>query len=260
MGLDDRDYMRERYRKRQGADPGQVQWNDQKARREFARAGYEKAVPTREVPLGSASWIGKNAGFANGGAWFARKNRGHDYQRGRWRSRGKGRDPISRMLLGVSLTAILVCVGVGGRLWLASQMSAMLVGRFGGSFPASGSVVVPSDLDMKKVRSRLTLQGSRENSVVQLIDAATMRATMSVYVRAFERVSVAAPTGQYRVRFIHGAEWKDPETFFGRKTVQDEVLGILPFTPSLGHVLDLGLGPDSNLVVRRLPGKPEPLQ
>ncbi|NLS27460.1 hypothetical protein S2M10_24560 [Sphingomonas sp. S2M10] len=32
MGLYDRDYMRERYRQRQGLDPGKVQWNDRAAR------------------------------------------------------------------------------------------------------------------------------------------------------------------------------------------------------------------------------------
>ncbi|MBB3349797.1 hypothetical protein [Sphingomonas sp. BK069] len=54
MGLDDRDYMRERYRKRQGLDQGDTTWNDKKARREQAGAGYKKTVP-----LGSASWVGK---------------------------------------------------------------------------------------------------------------------------------------------------------------------------------------------------------
>lgn len=50
MGLDDRDYMRERYRKRQGLDPGATQWNDKKARREHAHDQHQKSVP-----LGSAS-------------------------------------------------------------------------------------------------------------------------------------------------------------------------------------------------------------
>jgi hypothetical protein len=35
MGIDDRDYMRDRYRKRQGLDPGATQWNDRKARVEL---------------------------------------------------------------------------------------------------------------------------------------------------------------------------------------------------------------------------------
>lgn len=53
MGLDDRDYMRDRYRQRQGGK--------------------------REVPLGSASWIDRAAQPAgSGGGWFEKKNRGQD--------------------------------------------------------------------------------------------------------------------------------------------------------------------------------------
>lgn len=50
MGIDDRDYMRERYRQRQGLGAGRTQWNDKKARRERLREAHLKAVP-----LGSAS-------------------------------------------------------------------------------------------------------------------------------------------------------------------------------------------------------------
>ena len=78
MGIDDRDYMRERYRKRQGLDPGAVEWNDKKSRRELRRSGYHKAVP-----LGSAGWI---SGLAGKTSWFE-KTRGLDYQKGRRRSR-----------------------------------------------------------------------------------------------------------------------------------------------------------------------------
>ena len=80
------------------------------------------------------------------------------------------------------------------------------------------------------------------------------------YLRAFERITVGAPVGQYRVRFIHGPVWAGPEQLFGRGTVQDEVLGVMPFTASIGHILDLRLGPDSGLVVRRLSSAPESLK
>jgi len=83
MGLDDRDYMRDRYRKRQGLDPDGTTWNDKKARRKQSRAAHKKAVP-----LGSASWVGKTIDMepgSGGGAWFAAKNRGFDYQKGRFR-------------------------------------------------------------------------------------------------------------------------------------------------------------------------------
>lgn len=60
MGLDDRDYMRERYRKRQGLGPDGTTWNDKRARREHA--------------------------LGDDGAWFAAKNRGFDYRKGRYRA------------------------------------------------------------------------------------------------------------------------------------------------------------------------------
>lgn len=116
-----------------------------------------------------------------------------------------------------------------------------------------------SVLDMKRVQSRLTVQGASENTIVQLVDARSGAHHLSVYVRAFERVSVPTPVGAYRVRFIHGRQWADARTFFGKGTIQDEVIGAMPFTEQLGHVLDLRLGPDSNLLVRRLSGMPGPL-
>ncbi|MET1081546.1 MAG: hypothetical protein ABWY12_00575 [Burkholderiales bacterium] len=51
MGLDDRDYMRERYRKRRGLSSENTRWNSKKSR-----------VERDDVPLGSASWIGKDPG------------------------------------------------------------------------------------------------------------------------------------------------------------------------------------------------------
>jgi len=51
MGLSDRDYMRDRYRKQGGAASIPV-WNDKKGR-----------VEREDVPLGSASWVGKNTEF-----------------------------------------------------------------------------------------------------------------------------------------------------------------------------------------------------
>lgn len=48
MGIDDRDYMRSRYRQRQGQSVGTTWWNDRKGRRELR--DDDKAVP-----LGSAS-------------------------------------------------------------------------------------------------------------------------------------------------------------------------------------------------------------
>lgn len=55
MGLDDRDYMRDRYQERQGTKFDQTRWRDTKARVE------------------------------HDGTWFEPNNRGQDYQKARWR-------------------------------------------------------------------------------------------------------------------------------------------------------------------------------
>jgi hypothetical protein len=51
MGIDDRDYMRERYRDRQGKAAAKTIWNDRKASVEHPHDKQGKAVP-----LGSATY------------------------------------------------------------------------------------------------------------------------------------------------------------------------------------------------------------
>ena len=80
MGIDDRGYMRERYRARQGQAGASTWWNDRKSRRELG--SNEKAVP-----LGSASWIGGGgSGTGSGGGWFDAADRHNNpcQRRGNW--------------------------------------------------------------------------------------------------------------------------------------------------------------------------------
>ena len=244
MGIDDRDYMRERYRKRQGLDPGGTTWNDRKGRLKLFRFGFRKSVP-----LGSASWISGTSKPS----WFEEINRGHDYQRGRWRpARAKPDRTIAVLLASVMLGSTAV-LGVINREWLGNHAAAIAAKWTRPAFPASGSVSVSPSLDLKRVNSSLTLQGSGNDSVVQMIDAGTGEHRLSVHIRAHERVTVPAPVGRYRIHFIHGPRWTGDAALFGKGTVRDEVVGTMAFTPGRGHVLDLRLGPDSNLSVRRLP-------
>lgn len=69
MGLDDRDYMRDRYRKRRGLSSENTRWNNKKDRVELDAEQQE--------------------GTARGGPWFAPKNQGFDYQKNRWRPKGR---------------------------------------------------------------------------------------------------------------------------------------------------------------------------
>lgn len=141
MGLDDRDYMRDRYRQRQGAK--------------------------RDVPLGSASWIGQAAQpAASGGAWFDRKNRGHTYQQGRSRGRrpsvlSHARWLIPILCLSTYLVPMYFDAKRGG--WMPDLKPGI-------EFPESGSVTVASNLPRKRITSRLSVQTSDANAVVQLFD------------------------------------------------------------------------------------------
>ncbi len=228
MGIDDRGYMRERYRQRQGLPPERTTWNERKAR--------------REMPAGSP--------------WFEKKNRGHDYQRGRWRPRG--RIALYRGALVASMLVVLLVVGIGGRSWFADQLVATILSE-GRSFPASGTVSVPANIDMKRVVARLTVQGGPENAIVQMIDATTGRNALSIYVRSHERVTVPVPVGRFHMRLVHGREWTDSRALFGKGTLHDEIAGVMRFSRTIGHVLDLRLGEDSNLVMRRIALPPAPL-
>jgi hypothetical protein len=210
------------------------------------------------VPLGSASWISGGSK----GSWFEARNRGHDYQRGRWRPRPRFTPAPYWQALGVGVAIALVLAAWAGQGQIkraTSSLFASIVGTNTG-FPESGTVAVSSSVDLRTVRSHLTIQGAADNSIVQLLDPATAKNRLSVYVRAFERVTVPAPLGQYRVRFIHGREWADSRTFFGKGTLHDEVAGVMLFTRRVGHTLDLRLGADSNLVVRRIAAKPASIQ
>ncbi|MBB3588902.1 hypothetical protein E2E30_19210 (plasmid) [Sphingomonas sp. AAP5] len=228
MGLDDRAYMRERYRKRQGFAPERTTWNDWKARRELQ----------------------------SGPTWFVNKNGGHRHRSGRWGSSSK-----RRALLGIglgSLVLVAAATRMGAPFWLAEQFTGIILGQQHG-FPASGTVSVPANIDMSRVVAKLTVQGGSENAIVQMIDAKTGRNTLSIYVRAHERVTVPAPIGGFHMRLVHGREWTDGRKLFGKGTLHEEVDGVMRFTRKVGHVLDLRLGHDSNLAVRRINLRPAPL-
>lgn len=228
MGLDDRAYMRDRYRNRQGLLPERTTWNDRKARRELQ----------------------------SGPLWFDKKNGGHRHRGGRFRSSNK-----TRALLGIVLGGLVIVAAatrIGAPFWLADQFTAIILGQRHG-FPASGTVSVPANIDMRRVVAKLTIQGGSENAIVQMIDVQTGRSALSVYVRAHERVTVPAPIGGFHMRLVHGREWTDGRKLFGKGTLHDEVNGVMRFTRKVGHVLDLRLGHDSNLAVRRINLRPAPL-
>lgn len=220
-------------------------WNDRKARRELAAS-----------PAASLRIATRITGNGNGRSWFEPMNRGHDYQRDRWRP--SKRTPNSGTMIAVGIAAALLATGISAGGWIADQFDAIVYPQ-GYGFPPSGTVSVPANIDMKRVVAKLTVQGGADNTVVQMVSATTGQNALSVYVRAHERVTVPAPVGRFHMRLIHGREWNDSRTLFGKGTLHDEVEGVMRFSRKIGHILDLQLGKSSNLVVRRIADKPRPL-
>ncbi|MGM9026826.1 hypothetical protein ACTFC5_04990, partial [Campylobacter jejuni] len=64
-----------------------------------------------------------------------------------------------------------VMLGVINRERLGTHAAAIIARWTRPAFPASGSVSVSPKLDLKSVKSSLTLQGSGNDTVVQLVDA-----------------------------------------------------------------------------------------
>jgi hypothetical protein len=190
MGLDDRDYMREGYRKRQGLDPGGTAWNDKKARREQASAAHKKAVP-----LGSASWVGKTIDMepdSGGGAWFAAKNRGSDYQPGRFRPHPAlfKPHPLQGLLLLLSAVGILIPAyrEVKRAGWFPDKTPEI-------AFPATGTVTVSNAVNPRSATSRMRVETDQANAVVQLFERETDDHVISVFVRRNDDVTVPVPPG-----------------------------------------------------------------
>lgn len=252
MGLDDRDYMRERYRKRQGLDDGKVRWGFGKAARD-ARAA--KARDAKSVPLGSASWIDGKSRVEFTEPWFSTKNRGHDYQKGRYRpSPGFKAHPLQGWILGLSalLTLIPMYREMKRAGWLPDTSPAI-------AFPASGSATVWGDLDPRLLRSRIVVTTAAANAVVQLFDPQNDQHILSVYVQKNDRVELAAPVGTWRMRIAEGQRWHGPRKFFGSSTTYETVVKLMKFPRNGWNGIDLHRRPDGTLPTRINLKNPEPL-
>ncbi len=219
MGLDDRDYMRERYRDR----AKKTRWNDRTGRVE--------------------------------GTWFDSVNRGFDYQRGRF---GGLRGNVGRTLhwLPFALSLLLIAIPFFGEAqragWLPDGAAAI-------AFPESGSVTVADQVTRKHISSFLTVETADANAVVQLFDPGSGRHVISVYVSKNDRIRVPVPQGTFRMRLIEGQKWHGPARFFGSNTSYETVAELMTFGPRTGHIIDLHRRPDGNLKTRMMLTRPESL-
>lgn len=207
MGLDDRDYMRERYRARSNV----TRWSD--------RAGRVES------------------------AWFDPVSRGHDYQRGRFRGPRRVRGSILRWLpfaLGLLLVIIPAHYSLKREGWFPDLKPAQ-------PFPDNGSVTVSSRLDPKSATARLTVVTSDANAVVQLFQPETDQHVISVYVRKNQEAAVAVPPGIYRMKIAEVQRWHGPKEFFGTSTTYETVAQLMIFRPWEGQGIVLKRGPNGNL-------------
>ncbi|MFD1103576.1 MULTISPECIES: hypothetical protein [Sphingobium] len=219
MGIDDRDYMRERHRARAGA----TNWND--------RAGRVE------------------------GAWFDPVNRGRDGLKGRFRA-GMGVRQSRRQLLIYGLSVLLTVIPLYG---MAQRDGLIPDLRPGVSFPETGSVTISKAIDRRSITSALTIVASHANAVVQLFDPATERHLMSIYVAANHRIKVPVPEGTYRMKLVEGQKWHGTRKFFGPNTSFRTVADLMTFTRSSGQLINLRRRPDGNMPTRPDWFGPEPL-
>ena len=226
MGLDDRDYTRERYRKRQGLGPEKTQWNDRAGRVEMAS-----------------------------GAWFASKDQGFDYQKGRHRLAPVfPAHPTQKWIFALSALLALIPAyrEVKRNGWLPDLEAAH-------SFPGSGSVTVSRSVNPRKATAHLRVVTAKANAVVQLYDDETDRHVISVYVARDDDVTVPIPPGTFRMRLVEGDKWHSRTRYFGSSTTSDTVVGLMTFDRHTTRWIDLHRRPDGNLPTRADLTNPEPL-
>jgi hypothetical protein len=242
MGLDDRDYMRERYRQRQGLDPGKTQWNDRAARVEMESGQHKKASPA--------------GGSGGAGAAFAPRNRNPDY------GARHHRPPVvlrphsaQKWIFLLSVVSILFPAyrEIKRAGWLPDWEQAI-------PFPSSGSVTVNREIDPRAATSRLRVISAAANAVVQLFDAETGVHIISLYVRRDDDVNVPVPPGTYRVKLVEGDKWHGRVRYFGSSTTSDTVVATMTFGRHLTHGIDLHRRPDGNLPTRPDLFNPKPLR
>lgn len=219
MGIDDRDYMRERYRARSGA----TKWNDRAWRVE--------------------------------GTWFDPINRAHDYQRGRFKGGGP---PVRVRLrwLPLALSFLLAAIPAYHSLkragWLPDPRPAQ-------PFPETGSVTVNSGIDPRSATARLAVVTANANAVVQLFDWRSDRHVISVYVRKNDQATVADPPGSYRMKVAEGQRWHGMKDFFGPSTTYETVAQVMTFTGFGGNGINLNRRPNGKLPTRPNWSGPDPL-
>ena len=234
MGIDDRDYMRDRYRQRREL-PKATSWNDKKGRVEEA--------------------------------WFSSKDQEQDYKKDRWRQRECGPSTPwagsrrrSEGFLGPSslqgwvliLCALPIAIGAFHEAkregWLPDTRQEF-------EFPETGDVTVNQNVDPRDATSRFSVTTDNAHAVAQLFDLDGGH-VLSVYVRRGSAVTTSVPPGVYRLKVAEGQRWFGPDHFFGNSMTYETVVQTMRFTRRQGAGIDLHRRPGGELPTR--PNMDEP--
>ena len=234
MGIDDRDYMRERYRDRQGKATRSTFWNDRKSRVEQPNDKHGKAVP-----LGSASWVG--------GGWFDMVNRGQDYKSARYRprrSRSRRRGAVSSFLIEVIIKIVFAAAVpyVMYRVYIATIIPAFQA-MVPVPFPDHGSVYVTPQTDVERRQGLIRFKAPEAMAtsyVVMLHDINRRHDVLGVFVASGRKTRTPVPVGTYRVRIVKGntGTWRGFDRLFGA-TVGRELMQPLTIVQATDKTVDL---------------------
>ena len=224
--------MRERYRDRQAKSVGKTWWNDRKGREELGKTN-------KAAPLGSASWVG--------GAWFDEVNRGHSYQKKRYRpkrSRSGRRGTVANFFTDVVLR-IALAVGIPFvlyRVYIATMIPA-LQAMVPVPFPSHGSIYRTEATDLEKRQGLVRFKAPERMAtsyVVLLHDIERGHDVLGIYVENGRKTKTPVPVGTYRVRVAEGnpGAWRGIERLFGT-TVGRELVQPLTVVQQTDKTLSL---------------------
>ncbi len=185
MGIDDRDYMRERYARRRG-----LSWNDKLGR-------VEQGDPDTVLPIP-----------ANGPARLARRPRPPAQF---------ANDPESPINSTVQSIALLILIAGLALVLIWWAISAWFKNNYR-TFPPSGSVTVSSILSPRTATSKLRIKTGRRQAIVQLLTPETGNHVISIFMQPNQSRDVPVPPGTWRLRVIKGEEWSGPRSLFGQTT------------------------------------------